>query len=272
MNYNVLDIFTFDSYKEFLRAYIKANKRPGLIAELASAAQCDRSYMSQALNSKIQLTPDHALALADYFRFEPKAEAFFLLLVLRERAATLTAKQKMSKRIQLERAAHLTVSERVKNVNKAGELSHEQKEIYYSSWHYSAVHVLTRVKEFQSLEAIAQNLNLSQKKTAEILAKLGDMRLVKRNGPRWEHVSGDLHIPRGSVYNMNNHLNWRMRAVEQSNTAESLHYTNILSCSAKDAEHLKRMLLDYISEQRKIVKDSADENLYCFCCDFFSPE
>ena len=68
-------IFEFNSYKSYLSHYIETSGRRGLISELAKAAGCTHSYLSQVLNGKPELTPDHAWALADHLsrRFSPKS-------------------------------------------------------------------------------------------------------------------------------------------------------------------------------------------------------
>ena len=82
---------------------------------------------------------------------------------------------------------------------------------------------------------------------------------------------GDVHLPRHSLFNSLNHQNWRMRAVfdAQQLSSQAIHYTAVQTVSVSDYEKIKDLLLKFVDQQRKIVTQSADEDLAVFCCDWF---
>jgi len=49
-----------------------------------------------------------------------------------------------------------------------------------------------------------------------------------------------------------------------------LHYSSIVSLSMKDAIKLKDNLLERLEGDVKLIRDSAEEELYCLCLDWFS--
>jgi uncharacterized protein (TIGR02147 family) len=267
----MVNLFSFDSYKDFLKDYVRLHKRPGLMSELAKAATCDRTYLSQVLSSKVQLTPDHTLALADYFNFNEQESDFFLFLVLFERASNPAIRQTLKKKIQKLRLECLALSKQIKNQSEVDELSEAQKTRYYSNWLWSAVHLLTGIPDFQTIDSISNRLSVSHRKVQEVLEELQKMGLIKRTSQKWVHTGKNLHISSGSSHNAINHLNWRMKAVEQSNDSKSVHYSNVFSMAKKDWEELRQTLVSFIEKQRDFIHASGADDLYCFCCDLFSP-
>ncbi len=271
INYHMKDIlYKHNEYKEFLKEYIKIHKKPGIMSELALAAGCDRTYFSQVLNltSKIQLTPDHANGLAEYFQLKTAEEDYFLLLVHKERAVGEKYKAKLEIKIRELQKKSLNLTDNLKEKNI--KISTESLLKYYSEWTYSAVHILTAIQSYQTIESISDKLSLRKEKTRIILSELVDMKLVVREGNKFVYTGDNLHAANSSVFNFQNHLNWRLKALETSHSAdENTHYTSVFAINRSDWPRLRKKLLSFIDEQRKQIGASGSEEVYCFCADLF---
>lgn len=267
-----MNLFNYESYKSYLKDYITENKRSGLMSELALGCRCNRAYFSQMLNSKIQLTADHAVNLSEYLKFDEAEKEYFLYLVLYERSAEPAAQKSILKKIQNLREDRLSLSKSIKNKDRVEELSIDQKTLYYSTWHWSAIHVLTSTKEHQTVDALAKRLSLSKEKVKTIIDGLERMGLVKKKDSSWVHVGANLYLAPGSTDNHVNHWNWRNRALETSNNPNAIHYTTVFSLSRHDFDSLKEKLLLFIKAQRETIHSSGSEDMYAFCCDLFRPE
>ena len=93
-------IYEYLSYKTYLKDQLK-NKGEGVsVTSLAQAAACNRTYLSQVLNSKVQITPDQAVLMAEYLKLNSDEKDFFLLLVLLERASNFKSRSIFEKKIQ----------------------------------------------------------------------------------------------------------------------------------------------------------------------------
>lgn len=68
------------------------------------------------------------------------------------------------------------------------------------------------------------------------------------------------------------HNNWRQQSIEALDRERltDLHYSGVVSLSTEDALKIKNILLDNLKENIEIIKDSKEEELFCYCIDFFS--
>jgi uncharacterized protein (TIGR02147 family) len=265
----ILNPLNYSDYKIFLKAYIAATQPSrGMVSALADAAGCQRSYFSQVLNSHVQLTPDQAIALAEFMGLNTAKEKYFCLLVDHSRAGTA----KLRSRLENEMAAIRREEEMLAARFQTKKVEPGERELfYYSSWLHSAVHVLTTVPDFRTEAAISERLGISIQQLHGALVELEKFNFVKRTGKGWTCGEGDIHVPKTSLLNSVNHSNWRQRAVldSQNPTATSLHYTSVASMSRDDFENIKSTLLDLIDKSRKIIALSREEDVACMALDFF---
>jgi uncharacterized protein (TIGR02147 family) len=259
--------FDYTSYKSFLKAVIDQAERRGMVTELAEAAGCQRSYLSQVLNGPAQLTPDHAFGIADHLRFTSSESDYFLLLVDHERAATLKLRKRLSEKLESLRREQNTVSRTVQ-IERPVDL--EIQGAYFSSWHMAAIHAATSMDRLQTVESISSRLSLSKAVVESGLERLLKMGLVKKERQRWLFHGGNVHLDESSPWNASNHHNWRARAILDAQTAsEGLHYTSVFTLSQADFESLRKSLLRFIDKSRKEIAVSPSEELASFCCDLF---
>lgn len=263
-------IFTYHSYKDFLAATIEALGR-GAIAKLAEAAGCNRTYLSQALNSKVQLTPDHVLGISDYLKLNEQEVDYFILLLLYERSASKNARDKIKNKMMKLIQADLMLSQKISAKKDSDQLTIQQQNLYYSNWRFSAIHTLTSIPEYQFIPFIAKKVRLSEQEVSIVLKELQEMGLVQLSNGKWLHSSKNIHIPSGSTITVQNHLNWRLKSVDNVNNKNAIHYTTVFSLSKSDWENIKEQLLKYIDKQRDFIHSSGTDEMYCFCCDLFQP-
>lgn len=262
-------IYLFYDYKVYLQARIKkAEVKHGFISRLAEAACCQRSYLSQVLNGPVQLTSDHALGLCQFFRFNDKETDYFLLLVSLARAGSLALKDRLQNKLERMRKEHTTLTERLdaKPITIA-----VPDAFYYSSWHWMAIHIISSIAEFQTIEAIAQRLHLPALLVQKTLEQLMQMGYVEKKKNGWTYLGGNLHLSHDSPSVVLHHNNWRQRSILDSAmiNEESIHYTSVFTLSHRDLQFLKERLLVWIDESRKIIGPSPAEEMVCFCVDLF---
>src|SRR5262249_17994376 len=71
---------------------------------------------------------------------------------------------------------------------------------------------------------------------------------------------------------VNTHLtNWKNRTIHSLESVEKndLHYASVVTVSESDIPKIKETLLKAIESVRKIVKDSPEEDLFCYTLDLF---
>lgn len=263
MLFNCLD------YKDFIKSRIAAaHPSRGYVGVMAKAAGCQRSYLSQALNSSVHLTPDHAFALSRFFQLNDLETKYFLLLVDHARCGSAGLRKHLQEQMDQIRESQKNLSRRLKTTTTSG----EDHGVYYSSWHWQAIHYATTIKTLQTAEAIAQRLLLPKSLVVICLNQLITMGLVVFENGRFRHKGDDLHLHSRSRWISIHHNNWRQRAVLNSQVESekhSIHYSSVFSMSRKDFLRLHEETLRFIEHGRQIIGPSNEEELFCFNTDLF---
>jgi uncharacterized protein (TIGR02147 family) len=266
----VMDILGQTEYRGVIRAMLDEHRSErGYQKRLAAAAGCHTSFLSQVLNSHIQLTPDHAAGLARHWGLTDGETDYFLTLVNRERSSSPALQSFLEARLTQLREQHSLLARRLKADHQ---ISDENKARYYSSWHYSAVHVLLTIPSFRTPEAVARKLRIDVSRARRCLDDLVAMGLAERSDlGEWTPLSADVHISADSPLSVNNHCNWRGMAMQalQEGGSGGLHYTSVHSLSRADLATLKAMVLELIKKSRALVTPSPEEELISVQIDLF---
>lgn len=263
-----MSIFEFDDYRNFMRFNIDANKQiRGYKGKMAAAAHCHTSFLSQVLNSHIHLGLDHAARLAAFWHLDEDEADYFLELVHLERAGSPHLKKICERRLKNLNKKRGNLAERFKKPK----LSESSASLYYSSWYWSALHVITSIPEYQTIDAIAERLTLPSDFVHESLKKLETLGLVCKENNRWIATQRNIHLPKDSPLIGMHHTNWHIQASLSAHQRieESIHYASLYALSKRDFETIKRLILDIIDQSRNLVELSSQEEIVCFNCDYF---
>jgi uncharacterized protein (TIGR02147 family) len=266
-----MTIFRYQDYKKFLIDQIEQNSSIyGYKTKLAEAAGCQPSFLSQVIGSHVHLTPEHAVAIAKFWKLNQKERDFFVQLVGLARAGTRELQDYLRSKLEEMRKDQEHLGKRF--AQKQIPLEDSAATIYYSSWHYSAIHILLTIPAFRETKSIAKRLSLQEPFIEQALGVLSQLGLVQKSSKgNWTTTEKSVHLPQESVLNSINNGNWRQRAMEDSiqRRGESVHYTGVYSMSRTDFQQLKDLTLELIDRSRQLVISSSEEELACFTCDIF---
>src|SRR6185312_6855194 len=92
-------------------------------------------------------------------------------------------------------------------------LSSEDQSTYYSSWMYSAVHILLSVPRLASKEKMRAYLGIPHRKLSEILDFLVRTGLAVHEGGQYAYGPSSLHLGNDSGLITKHHMNWRLQAM-----------------------------------------------------------
>lgn len=265
------NVFAFSAYKKFIQSRVESDpNRWGLLTKLSEAAGCQRPYLSRVLSQEAHLTPAQIFGIARFWKLSEDETEFLLGLLEIERAGSSAYRDYWKKK-------NAELKRRQENlarvVDRESAINDEKNLIYYSSWSWTAVHILTSVPEFRTEKAIAERLSLPAHQVRSILMTLESWGAVKKTGHRWEYGAREQHISKNSPLAVFHHTNWRQKAMvdAQQMNPESVHYSVVQSLSRDDFEHIKSLVLDLIKKSSSIAGPSAPERLMAFTCDFFEP-
>ncbi|MGE0174997.1 MAG: TIGR02147 family protein [Oligoflexales bacterium] len=265
-----MDVFAHQEYRKILKEKIAEAGTPrGYQSKLASAAGCQTSYLSRVLNGTLHLTPEHAAGLCRFWNFDEKQSQYFLELVHLERAGTEELRKVVRKSLAAIRARQKEIDAAV----KLPSLQNLQKQAkYYSKWHYAAVHMLVSIKEYSTVNKVAERLQISVEVASRVIADLESMQIIEKRGPWYVSEDPKIHLPRSSPLLYSHLTNWHLLALEDVNAGlgDSVHYAAVHSLARKDISRIQDMIREFIKKAQEVVNESPEEDLACFICDFFT--
>lgn len=262
-------IYKYLKYKDYLRIKIKENSEiRGYQSKLAAAAGCQRPYISQVLNGSAELSLEQAMGLAEYWGLNENEGEYFLTLVQYSRAGTEALRKLLKSKIERVQEEQENLSKRFQ---KPSVKTIEAQASYYSSWLWSAIHILLTIPRFNNVDKIAKKLSIDESEVNAIILGLEGMGLVVKKGNGWRLTDIHIHLPKDSPFNCINHANWRNRAIQDVMMSQrgSLHYTGVHSLSLEDFEKVKQICLSSIDSAHKIIRPSKEEELVFLGIDFF---
>lgn len=266
-----MKIYIFDhrSYKTFLAAVAGGKTfRRGIKAQLAQAAECQPTYISQVLHGKAHLSPEQGERLTRFLGLTKEEAQFFLLLLHKDRASTKELKAVYNQQIE-ER-----IVQRMSVVNRLGAnnvLTEEQHAIFYSSWQYLAIHMALTIPELQNRDALVAYFNIGFERVDKVLEFLVQTGLAVQNKNIYTTGTPIIRLGKDSPHIFKHHGHWRQQAIEslERESPLDLHYSAAVTLSKNDISKLKDRMLEHIKENVQIIRESPAEEVYVYTLDFF---
>lgn len=265
INKNItMNIFGYNDYKKYLHDLIEKSVR-GQKATLAEAAGCQRSFFSQVLTSSVHLTLEHAMGIAKYLRLTSQETDYFYYLIGHGRAGTPTLREFYWEKMNLLKQKNENLSERLKSQT----FSSLELTEYYSHWKFAAIHIACTIPSMRTPQTLCKKLKLEISEVEQILKKLKSWGLIEDKRGEWVATTKTIHLPKSHFMTLVNHKNWRLKNLDQLETTleAGLSYSAVYSLSREDLESLKEMTIQFLSQSRKMVESSKEEQLVSFTLD-----
>lgn len=260
-------VFSYSDYKACLRQCLA---RPDAInmAELARRTKYQRSFFSRVINGELHLTTEGVFKVANALGFAETEREYFHWLVEIERAADPAYRAHAKAQASRLRRDHEVKLKAAQTPLKSDEGYFSQ---YLSSWLWVAVHLATAVPDLQTPERIAARFGVPLEQIQRVLDGLEAMGLVMKKSGGYRFQTGSVHIAENSPWVLLHHNNWRQKAIldAQARTKESIHFTNILTVTAKDRDLIRAKLLETIESVMRIAKPSDPKEIVCLNLDYF---
>lgn len=263
-------LFEFSSHFDYLAEKLSpANTKYGQKARFADHVQIQASFLSQVIAKKYSLNMEQADLANSFFEHTLEESAFFISLVSRDRAGTVSLKNFYNLQINEILKKRQIVIERL---GKKFEVSEVAKGIYYSSWIYPAVHLACSLSKSLSASEIASLLKISPEIALKTIEFLLESNLIVKKNDRLESTESWIRIDRTSAHVVKHHTNWRLKAIQnlEHTTEEDLNYSGLYSMNRETALKVKDRLLEVLKPIIKEIENSPETSLYQLNLDFFS--
>jgi len=256
-----MSIYEFDDFRALVRAQLGASgEGRGVYAKMAKKLGIHSTNLSQILSGGKPLSMEQAARMTDYLGLTDHESEYFLCLVQYDRAGDGILKSKLSKQLKRLRGQRNDLSLALPHDQR---LTKEQQMVFYSSWLYSAIRVLSSIPEFQSAEAIAQRLNLSRRELMERLKFLISTGLCEEKNGNISPGPSYTHLEASSPLISKHHSNWRVCAMQKHAHLKpsDLAYSSLMSISKKDALEIQARIGEMIKKINVIRGKSDCEEL-----------
>lgn len=265
-----MEIFDFINYKEFTRSKVAfyPKKGHGIYRKLGLHIGLNSVAISQVFKGQRELTLEQALGVCEFFNLTPLEQEYYLLMVQYERAGNHKLKKVFLNKLN----EIQTKSQNLKNrLIHSQEVTLEAKSIYYSHWVYSGVRITSSLEDGQTIEQLAEKLDLPLSDLVEIMEFLIENGLCKRVDNKYTTGVGMTHLDALSPLAVSHHHNWRIKAMEKMTVKdqEQVFYTIPVSISKTDLKNVRKKIVGFIEEINKIVQPSPAETVACLNIDWF---
>ena len=265
-----LAVFDFNSYRKYLQDRLGGHRqRTGKKLSASEFIGCHSGYLTRVLKEEAHLSMEQADLLNQFLQHTPEESHFFLLLVQRERAGTISLQRYFDEQMGKIRSQRTLLHNRL---SEKRILSPEDEARYYNHWYISAIHVLLSVKKFQTAKALSNYLNLHIEivlETLDFLTKVGlaiKESEIYRIGPSYLYAGPD--SPNLSKH----HSNWRLKSIQefvQGSRRDEIHFSATLTLSYSDVEKYKELMRKRLEEDMEFFKASKEEGGFALCIDFY---
>jgi len=265
-----MNVFESSDYKSVLQFHFseKRKKLKGLSRKLAEYIGVHPTLVSQVLTGTKDFTEEQMLFVCEFLGVSNLESKYLLALLQRDRAGSKKLKDHFQEVIEQIRKQALQISERVP---RDRQMSDTEKAIFYSSWIYSAVHLLTTLERPMAFEDICHRLNLAHGKAREILDFLIQIQMVIEVDGKFRAGAMATHIEKKSPFLIKHHSNWRLKAIQSAENLsdDELMYSANVSLSKKDFALLREEMMQTIERFLEVVRPSSAEDIAQFNLDFF---
>src|SRR5262245_18895889 len=155
-----MKVFDFRDYKKFVLEELKTRPKGGRgeLQRIARALRVHPTMVTHVLKANLHLSQEQSLALTEYLGLNELETEYFVALVQLARAGDARTKRFCESVVGRLRDKAMNLGSRLAAKSA---LSEQDQALFYSSWVYAAIRLLSAVPVAQSRAAFAETLGLS---------------------------------------------------------------------------------------------------------------
>lgn len=262
-------VFEYKKFTSYLNDLANSKgPRGGVKQELAEVMGIHPAYLSRVLSGTAQLNLEQVERAATHFALDEDGKRYLLFLLEKERAGTQSLKNFFETECTKILEKRLNIKERIP---RSRQITVAEQSQYYSTWIYSALHVVACIPRFDDSKKMADYLGLTEQSVKECLEFLEKIQILKFEKGRWVAGERHLHLDKTSPFIKQHHTNWKMRSIlaldKQKPT--DIRYSGAFAMSQEDAETLREIMLAHLKSYLERVRNSTEEKAYAFSFDFY---
>lgn len=261
-----MTVFEYQNYKEFLKSQLQRGSQKTFAEQL----NCQSAFVSQVLRGKPHLSLEQGILATDYFRMSRAEGEYFMSCLQYGRAGSERLKKFFKKKMEDLSAENKKIESKIGSFSQVNQ---EAKAQFYSSWKYTLIHVLLSLPESNKIRLMEKYTGISTTEIQNVVSFLTKIGLAEKKSGAILPSSNRIHLDREDPLIGLYHRNFRAFAATELEDIKpvSLHYSAAIALSVVDAERIRNLLLDAVSQTEKILRPSPEETVRVLCLDFFEP-
>ncbi len=264
-----MDTFSYEDYRLLIKEKLAGLPKSGhgQAKRLAEYVGVSTAFVSQVLSGLRHLGPEQNFLVTEFLGLSELETRYFLKLMEWEKSGNHKHKKWLRKSLEAIRDESKKISNRIQ-FQKV--LSDEEKAIFYSDWHFSAIRMHCSIQP-RSLSELMDFLGLPRSVTSQEVQFLVQCGLIIQNQELYQIGSMSTHLPAESPWVMLHHSNWRKKALENVKLPApvKIHFTSPMTLSSSDAEKIQAMLHKMLEDIGNVVDPSPPEQTMCLNIDWF---
>jgi hypothetical protein len=133
----------------------------------------------------------------------------------------------------------------------------------------AAIHVLASIPQMNTVSAMARHLRLDPSFVGRQVDELVGLGILRFKGEKIQVLQNDIHVPGDSPQVFQHHGNWRqyIQLHQAEDYQKNVHFTALMAIGRDDADQIRKMVLDFLTQVRKVAESSPEEELVLFALD-----
>jgi uncharacterized protein (TIGR02147 family) len=261
-------IYRFDDLIKVLDALIES--RALTYRTVCSSTGIHPSYFSRVMKREGSFSQNQIYKLCDILGLNEESTDYLFLLWQKHQATQRGEKDLFAKKIRK------VTEEKLKITSRTFSQSTQQNiGIYHDEAITAQVHMYLTIRKYSdNPQLVRERLHLSESKFQSELNKLENLGLLRRNKSFVQDVKDFLLLEDGSPLTPMNHINWRLKAIQNLELREKksgdYHFSAVFSANEETKLLLKQRLRDLVIEAQSLVeKCSEPDGVHHFLVDLF---
>ncbi len=259
-------VFRFQDYRKAIRFLMESTQKldPALTYQrLAEAITVQKSYLSQVLGGRAELSTDQSFLLCQFFGSNEEEEQYFLMLVEFSRTGVAIRRKKLQAEIAAVQQKKLASEKHI----KVNTLTEDLRTVdYYVDAYNQLVHVCLSIDKYRkNPNQLAEALRIHPERLQEIIAELVRLEIVELEKSGLKVIKKNLHLPKDSKVFKAWRSQVRAMALQQSlhsPSNESYNFSVFFSCSLETKAKIHQKFLDFLTGTQELVSASNEEHVF----------
>lgn len=267
------NIYEFLSFNLALNALIKSKKLN--YRRVSEACDIHPSYFSRVMKEGASFSQTQVFKLTNFLELTPEQIDFVFLLWSYQEAQTQKEKSYFKEKISTIQSEKQKVSSRVKSKLIEAEESKTKMTTYYAEAITTVIHMHLTISQYKNNPSLlTSKLGISDSKLKTELQKLKELGLIAYKGNHIHHVELSIHLPAESDLSFGNHINWRLKAIQNIEKRDpqktDYRFSGVFSADEETKIKARKILTEAIVQIGNLVQNSKNSNeVYHLLLDLF---